>query len=226
MQPNVRQPLLKQTVEQKVFFLSCFYIFYQWALLIFREWFSLNFSMATSFEVVNASWHTVLSMKIKYNTVSSHWLHLYVPICKIFFSTFRNISSSEAHFLYKIVIICCFTTLEVLLLINSLWGENKSSQMLRADKQPPPLYVMICLTLPQTLTKKGKNVFWISYVLWLSPWNLLLWFIIITEITQWSLSMYIQLYVLQLTQLQPGSFPVSAANCRLLCHHQLPSQEH
>ena len=111
--------------------------------------------MATSFEVVNASWHTVLSMKIKYNTVSSHWLHLYVPICKIFFSTFRNISSSEtAHFLYKIVIICCFTTLEVLLLINSLWGENKSSQMLRADKQPPPLYVMISLTLPQTLTKK------------------------------------------------------------------------
>ena len=157
MQPNIRQPLLKQTVEQKVFFLSCFYIFYQWALLIFKEWFSLNFSMATSFEVVNASWHTVLSMKIKYNTVSSHWLHLYVPICKIFFSTFRNISSSEtAHFLYKIVIICCFTTLEVLLLINSLWGENKSSQMLRADKQPPPLYVMICLTLPQTLTKKGK----------------------------------------------------------------------
>ena len=142
---------------QRFFFLSCFYIFYQWALLIFKEWFSLNFSMATSFEVVNASWHTVLSMKIKYNTVSSHWLHLYVPIRKIFFSTFRNISSSEtAHFLYKIVIICCFTTLEVLLLINSLWGENKSSQMLRADKQPPPLYVMICLTLPQTLTRKGK----------------------------------------------------------------------
>ena len=183
--------------------------------------------MATSFEEMNASWHTVWSMKVKYNTVSSHWLHFYVPICKIFFSTFRNISSSEtAHFLFKIII-CCFTTLEVLLLINSLWSENKSSQMLRADKQAPTLYVLICLTSPQTLTKKaklqGKMFFWISYDLQLSPLNLLLWFIIIT---QWSLSMYIQLYVLQLTQLQPGSFPVSAANCRLLCHHQLPSQEH
>lgn len=177
---------------------------------------------------MNASWHTVLSMKIKYNTVSSHWLHLYVPICNIFFSTLRNNSSSEtAHFLFKIIIICCFTTLEVPLLINSLWSENKSSQMLWADKQPPTLYVMICLTSPQTLTKKaklqGKMFFEFLMFCSYSPLNLLLWFIIIT---QWSLSMYLQLYVLQLTQLQPGSFPVSAANCRLLCHHQLPSQEH
>ena len=113
--------------------------------------------MATSFEVVNASWHTVLRIKIKYNTVSSHWLHLYVPICKIFFTTLRNISSSEtAHFLFKIIIICCFTTLEVLLLINSLWSENKSSQMLQADKQLPILYVLIYLTSPQTLKKKAK----------------------------------------------------------------------